>query len=444
MNFNFSAINLGCNKNLVDLEFTLGAVFANREVAPNYFTDPEDEDVEYVIINTCSFLSTSRQEAQETITYYDNLWKKIIITGCYVQLADSDFLAWLKNLYRIIPFEKLDNVEEELFNNSKIQEFREKKLDSYLQGIYQNQIWKKAFIWKWNEVRAYMNADSWYEYLKIAEWCDNSCTFCIIPSIRGNQKSRQIKDIVNEAVAMINSGIKEIIIIAQDTTRYGVDNYWEPKLIELSRQINSIDADFKFRLLYMYPDNLSLDNLWQLQKLDKFIPYFDIPFQHISPTILKKMWRYYNEEWIFSFLDYIKINFKNYHLRTSFIIGFPWEKDTDFDLLCDFVKKYEFDSVALFEYHDEPLAASSKILPKVPDKTIKSRMKKLDKIINEIYDKKYRKDIWKKFIWFVVDYDKKNIWIRREIRAPEIDELDIISSKWFKDVELGDRVEYRL
>lgn len=444
MNFNFSAINLGCNKNLVDLEFTLGAVFANREVVPNYFTDPEDEDVEYIIINTCSFLSTSRQEAQETISYYDNLWKKIIITGCYVQLADSEFLAWLKNLYRIIPFEKLDNVEEEIFNNSKIQEFREKKLDSYLQDIYQNQIWKKAFVWKWNEVRAYMNADSWYEYLKIAEGCDNSCTFCIIPSIRGKQKSRQIEDIIDEVISMINSGIKEIIIIAQDTTRYGVDNYWEPKLIELSRQINAIDADFKFRLLYMYPDNLSLENLWQLWNLDKFIPYFDIPFQHISPTILKKMWRYYNKEWIFSFLDYIKNNFKNYHLRTSFIIGFPWETDTDFDLLCDFVKKYEFDSVALFEYHDESLAASSKILPKVPDKTIKSRMKKLDKIINEIYDKKYRKDIWKKFIWFVVDYDKKNIWIRREIRAPEIDELDVISSKWFKDVEVGDRVEYVL
>jgi len=461
MKFYFSSINLWCNKNLVDLEFIIWEVLKfSNDYDIRYFEDPEDNDAEYVFINTCWFLSTAREEAESTIKYYNDVWKKIIIIGCYIQVADKIFLDSLNNLYKIIPFVNYDIVWEILWinniNKPKLDTMKniwvlanlwKKKLDTYLSEIKSNQISKNAFIWKWDEVRAYINSPYWYEYLKIAEWCDNKCTFCIIPRIRWRQKSILIEDVIEQAKIMINSWIREIILIAQDTTRYWVDIYWEPRLIELLEQLEKLDWDFRYRLLYMYPDNISLKHLEKMKSFKKFIPYFDIPFQHISKSILKNMWRYYDTEYIFWFLDYIKNNFTKYFLRTAFIIWFPWESDKDFKELYDFVNKYRFDWVALFEYHDEPLASSSKLDWKIESKKALSRIKKLDKLINEIYIEKTRSDSWKIFSWTIEWIDWKSISVRRELRAPEIDELDTISKKQIiskSNLELWQVIEYRL
>lgn len=461
MKFHFSSVNLWCNKNLVDLEFIIWEVLKySQDYDIKYVENPEDDAAEFVFINTCWFLSTSREEAENTIKYYNDIWKKLIIIGCYIQVADKDFLSSLDNLYKIIPFLDYNSVNDILWINAKINintdilkniwlvaKIWEKKLEAYLSEIKSSQISKKAFIWKWDEVRAYINAPYWYEYLKIAEWCDNNCTFCIIPKIRWKQKSRAIEDILEEAKVMISSWIKEIILIAQDTTRYWVDIYSEPRLIELLEELEKLDWDFKFRLLYMYPDNISLSHLAKLKSFKKFIPYFDIPFQHISQNVLKNMWRYYDTESIFNFLDYIQNNFETYFLRTAFIIWFPWESDNDFDLLLDFVKKYRFDWVALFEYHDEPLAASSRLSNKIESKVALSRIKKLDKIINQIYIEKSFSDKWKIYSWIVEWINWKNILVRRELRAPEIDELDTvikkqIITKW--NLEIWSKIEFKI
>ncbi|EKE30334.1 MAG: MiaB-like protein tRNA modifying enzyme YliG [uncultured bacterium (gcode 4)] len=461
MKFYFSSINLWCNKNLVDLEFIIWEILKlSADFNIRYFEDPQDPMCEYVIVNTCWFLSTSREEAEMTIKQYDDLWRKIIIAWCYIQVANNDFLNSLKNLHKIIPFVDYKSIKEILWFWSsesidsealnKVAKFwalKEQKLESFIDWIKSNQIWKKAFIWKWDEVRAYINAPYGYEYLKIAEWCDNNCTFCIIPKIRWKQKSRPIEEIITEAKQMIANWIREIILIAQDTTRYWVDNYWEPRLIELLLELEKLDGDFKYRLLYMYPDNLTLDHLDKIKKLEKFIPYFDIPFQHISVDILKRMWRYYDTNAIFEFLDYIKSNFKDYFLRTAFIIWFPGETEKDHKELEDFVSKYCFDSVALFEYHDEPLAPSSKLDGKINSVVAQKRIKKLDKILQEVYAAKRKKDKWKTFVWILEWYEDDCALVRREIRAPEIDELDQVPfadlfGSW--DIEIGDIVEYRL
>lgn len=455
MKFHFSSINLGCNKNLVDLEFIIWEILSKSSDATldiAYFESPDDEEVDYVIINTCWFLSTSREEAESNIRYYDDLWKKIIIVWCYIQVSNEEFLKSLKNLYKIIPFISYDSVLEilnldswkKVINSDYI---KWKKLDKFISDIKSNQVWDKAFIWKWDEVRAYINSPYKYEYLKIAEWCDNACTFCIIPKIRWKQKSRKIEDIVEEAKLMINNWIKEIILIAQDTTRYWKDIYSEPKLIELLSELEKIDADFKYRILYMYPDNLSLNHLEKLKSFKKFIPYFDIPFQHISVSILKKMWRYYDTDAINNFLLYIKENFDEYHIRTSFIIWFPWESEEDFKELSDFIQKNKFDSVALFEYHDEQLAASSKFIDKIDSSISVKRIKKLDKILSEIYLKKNIDDKWKYFCWFLEWFEWNSILVRRQLRAPEIDELDKIKksqilTKW--DLDIWDFIEYKI
>ncbi|MDD4151287.1 MAG: MiaB/RimO family radical SAM methylthiotransferase [Candidatus Gracilibacteria bacterium] len=447
--FNFSAINLGCNKNLVDTEYAIGEILKGRNEEINFFENPEDDEVEYVLINTCGFLSSSRDEAEETIAYYDSIGKKVIIMGCYTSVKDDNFIKNLKNLHSIIDYTELSKIEKiPEISKDKLKsislKFKDKELDKYLKNIGGNQIEKKAFIWKGDEVRAYLNADFSYEFLKISEGCDNNCSFCIIPKIRGRQSSRKIEDILNEVKLMIKSGIKEIEIISQDTTRYGTDLYGETKLLDLLEEIDKISGDFKFRLFYMYPDTMTLSGLERLKNLKKMLPYFDIPFQHISPNILKKMGRFYDDNHIFKMLDYIKSEFPGIFIHTNFIVGFPGEAEEDFEMLLEFAKKYEFDSVSVFGYHDEILAASSKLGEKVDDKTINLRLKTLKKVLNEIYEKKQNARIGNKEIGFIHEIKKDKVIIRSEIKAPEIDDYDKV---WIKDVispniDLGEKVEY--
>ncbi len=425
MKFHFSSVNLWCNKNLVDAEHMLWLVLSKywqKWFDINFYQNPLDEEVEYILLNTCGFLSTAREEAEHIMRYYDDLWKKIILTWCYVQVADSEFLSTLKNLYRIIPFLDYNSFLELIwfpaFNVKKIENLKDQKLNKYLKEVDEKQKWNQAFSWKSDDIRAYLNAPLWYEYLKIAEWCDNSCTFCIIPRIRWKQKSKTIEDIEIEAKALIDAWVRDIILIAQDTTAYWTDIYWLPKLVDLLERLNEIEWDFTLRCLYMYPDNLNEEILKRLSRLNRFIPYFDIPFQHISEPILKRMWRYYDNNWIENILSSIRSNFKSPFIRTSFIIWFPWESDIDFNLLYDFVKSNEFDWVSLFEYHDEKLAASSKLDKKVDQKTSFSRINKLSKLLNEIAIRKKLSDKWKRLkmldeiiSWFVVRFSLQKLII---------------------------------
>ena len=430
---NFSAINLGCTKNLVDLEYTLWEILKlnSDEVEINFFPNPEEDEVEYVIINTCWFLSSSRAEAEWIMEDYDNIWKKLIIIGCYVPVKDNDFLAGLKNLEAVVPYEDVADTPKILIWSNKLDKLKKwlwklknSQIKKYLSSIGWDQIKNKAFIYGTESVRAFLHADKWYEYLKIAEWCNNKCSFCIIPNIRGKQRSRSIEDILEEVKIMINNWIKEIEIISQDTTRYWVDLYKTPKLLELLEEIDKLDWDFKIRLFYMYPDILSLTHIDRLAKLGKLLPYFDFPFQHISPEVLKNMGRFYDEKHILKLLDYIKEKFENPFFHTNFIVWFPWETEEDFEKLLDFAKKYEFDSVSVFWYHDEPLADSSKLDNKIDAKTIKQRLKKLKVVLNEVYNKKDKARLEKQEIGYIEEIHDDYTIIRPEIKAPEVDDYD--------------------
>ncbi|MDD2907305.1 MAG: MiaB/RimO family radical SAM methylthiotransferase [Candidatus Gracilibacteria bacterium] len=461
---NFSAINLGCNKNMVDTEFTIGEILKlnSSEVEINFYPDPEDEEVEYVIINTCGFLSSSRDEAEETIWAYDNMGKKVILIGCYVPVKDDSFLSSLKNLEAVVPYEEVKNTSSILLNNislpngegieqkiSKLKtglaNLKKDKLKAYLSSIGGDQIGTKAHIYGTESVRAFLHSYKGYEYLKIAEGCNNKCSFCIIPNIRGKQRSRTIEDILEEVKIMVNSGIKEIEIISQDTTRYGVDLYKAPYLLELLEKIDEIPGDFKIRLFYMYPDILSLTHIDRLANLKKLLPYFDFPFQHISPNVLKNMNRFYDDSHISKIIDYIKEKFPNNFFHTNFIIGFPGETEDDFNMLLDFAKKYEFDSVSVFGYHDEPLADSNKLANKIDAKTIKNRVKTMKTLLNEIYDKKDKARLNTKQIGYIEELYEDYAIIRPEIKAPEIDDLDKVDFADIDgdfDLDLGMIVEY--
>ncbi|MDD2745862.1 MAG: radical SAM protein [Candidatus Gracilibacteria bacterium] len=462
MSFYFSSVNLGCSKNLVDLEFAIGQIlkFSDR-MDIQYFDTPEDEGAEFILVNTCGFLSTAREESEQTLKYFDELGKKVILMGCYVSVKDDAFLSSLKNLYAVLPFTDYATIEKMLLgevpkvNSAAIAKLKsglgglkEGKLREYLASIGGSQIGKKAFVWKGDEIRAYIHAPFGYEYLKIAEGCDNNCTFCIIPKIRGRQKSRPIEDVIKEAEVMIASGIREIEIICQDTTRYGTDLYDEPRLFELLEKLDALPGDFRFRLFYLYPDTLTFAHLERLAKLKKLIPYFDIPFQHYSANILKRMGRFYDQAHIGRLLEYIRANFPGSFIRTAFIIGFPGDTQADSEEHCEFVKKEKFESVGIFQYHDEPLAASSKLDCKVNDVQARTRIKKLGKILDEVYRDHAKAVKGKTFSGYVMQAEEKTVIIRREIQAPEIDEYDEVLYKNIQvpvgEVELGAFVTYTL
>jgi ribosomal protein S12 methylthiotransferase len=463
--FAFSAINLGCSKNLVDLEYAIGEIlkYSDRaEIA--YIEDPESVDTDYVLVNTCGFLSSARQESEETLAYYDSLGKKLILMGCYVSVKDDAFLAGLKNLVSIVPFMSYSVIEElVLWKKSKFnlgaivkakqahKESKEKTLANYLASIEAPGKNKKAFVWRWDEVRAYMHAPFGYEYLKIAEWCDNNCTFCIIPTIRGRQTSRPIESIVEEVKVMLSQGIREIQILSQDTTRYGTDIYGEPRLMEMLRAVDEtiaeINPEATFRVYYLYPDILTLSHIDELAKLKHFLPYFDIPFQHASERVLRLMWRHYDRAHIDAFLEKIRNIFPKGFIRTAFIVGFPWETDEDFEVLKDFVTKYEFESVGIFEYHDEPLSASYKLPDKVSDDIAKIRINELSPLLDEVYEKKRNARRKEKQVGYIMEIWEKMAIIRPELHAPEVDEYDEVMLEDIENQserEIGSKVTYIL
>lgn len=461
--FAFSAINLGCSKNMVDLQFAIGEILKFSDRAPIEFVeDPESPKAEYVIVNTCGFLSSAREESEETLAYYDSLGKKLILMGCYVSVKDDKFLSSLSNLHSIVPFMSYSVIEELVlgkkskFNLSAIvrakqahKESKEKTLSNYLASIEAPGKDKKAFVWRGDEVRAYMHAPFGYEYLKVAEGCDNNCTFCIIPTIRGRQTSRPIESIVEEVKVMLAQGIQEIQILSQDTTRYGTDIYGEPRLMEL---LTAIDETIEqqsptatFRVYYLYPDILTLSHIDELAKLRHFLPYFDIPFQHASERVLKLMGRHYDRAHIDAFLDKIRSTFPSAFIRTAFIIGFPGETDEDFEIVKNFVQKYQFESVGIFQYHDEPLATSSKLPNKVDDTLAKSRIRELQPLLDGIYESKRNARKWTKQVGYIMEIHEKTAIIRPELHAPEVDEYDkVVLGNIEGRIEIGKKIAYSL
>ena len=443
--FNFSFINLWCNKNLVDTQFLMGRIFDlwmnNPNYEINYSSDPYDKDVEFVFLNTCWFLSSGRDEMIDKIGDLLGEWKKVYLLWCWLQyykklLSETNLASLIKEVSAKDP--------EYLFFLSR-SDFENISISNLIKWYNSPDFEDFKFT---DSPRAYTNAEYKFEYLKIAEWCDNHCTFCIIPQLRWKQKSLPIEKVIDEIRNMIDAWIQEIILIAQDTTTYGRDLYGESKLFQLLEEIEKINANFTYRLLYLYPDIITIKELQRLTKFKKFIPYFDIPLQHISSSILKRMGRFYNEEKIYKLLDFIKKEFPINFIRTNFIIWFPGETNEDHEKLIKFIKLKYFDNIALFEYHDEPFATSSKLDNKVPDKTIRKRFTATRQLVNhQLLDRENNKK-WKEGIWYIMDFTDDEITVRPQLHAPEIDPYDDIKPKqiiWvFKDKEpvIWDLIKY--
>jgi len=255
---------------------------------------------------------------------------------------------------------------------------------------------------------------------------------------------------VQEVQNMLNAGIEEIILIAQDTNRYGVDLYGKAMLFELLAELEKIEWDWMYRILYLYPDILTLRQLEKLKKFKKFIPYFDVPLQHISENILKNMWRFYDQKHIKNLLNFIEKNFETKFVRTNIIVWFPGETEENFQELCEFLEKTTFDNVAIFEYHDEVLADSSKLGNKVDESTIRKRFQKVKKILEaKNVSIKNDNNFWY-VMWFKWREKDPTIIVRPWLHAPEIDSYDeiklgdILEIHWDDDwIDIGSKILYR-
>lgn len=423
---------------MVDTQFLLGRILwfnnLNSNYEVNYFANPDESEVEYIFVNTCGFLSSGRKEMMDTLQKLINDGKKPIVLGCWVQYfqtLDKNNAPEILNKISLLSWGDLDKITIldiiKWYSSKKFEEFE-------FNG----------------NVRAYTNSIYSFEYIKIAEWCNNNCSFCIIPKIRGKQKSISIEKVLLEVENMVKSGIQEIIILSQDTTRYGIDLYWKPAMFELLEKLEELPYDFKYRLLYLYPDIVTLKQLEKLKTFKKFIPYFDIPLQHISSWVLKRMWRFYDSAYINQFLDFIDKNFETRFVRTNIIVWFPWETEQDFAELKDFLEKWYFDNVALFEYHDEPMADSSKLDNKVDDNVISERFQILRQIVDKQLEEKELAKKWTQQEWFVMDILENTLMVRPWLNAPEIDSYDevpfelirwVYNEEW--EVDIGTKIIYQ-
>lgn len=450
----FSFINLGCTKNLVDTQFLLGRILERRPDQFFYAVDPFSDEVELVFLNTCGFISSGRQEMFHTMKKLLRKKKKICLLGCAVQyfeklvkdarLSDAETQEW----------ETLKSHPGLTFlSRSELANFEPSLLEKPLIAGGEQLFDGSDFQWQEN-ARAYTNSELGFEYLKIAEGCNNHCSFCIIPTIRGKQRSLSLEAVIAEARNLIASGVRELILIAQDSTRYGVDLYGKSQLFELLEGIDALEGDFHYRVLYLYPDLLTKKHLERLTKLKKFIPYFDLPLQHASPKILKAMGRFYDHQMTLELLNFIERHFPERFVRTNFIIGFPGETEEDFQVLMDFIRGDWFENIALFEYHDEPLAASSLLPDKVEAKTIRKRFLEAKKLVDELQAQRSQ-HATKEKTWTISEFrsDTQGNWrlmVRPFLHCPEIDEEDEIQVEQVmqcfdgEELTLGSRIAYRL
>ena len=345
--------HLGCEKNRIDTEHILGLL-----VKAGYSVDSNEELADYVIVNTCSFIEAAREESVRTLVELAEADKKIVVTGCMAQHFQAELLDELPEAVAVVgtgDYHKIVDVMERVQQGSRVTEITPEP--TYIAD---------------ETVPRYRTTSEGVAYLRIAEGCDYRCAFCIIPHLRGNQRSRTIESIVAEAQQLANQGVKEIILISQITTNYGIDIYGKPQLAQLLRALGKVDIPW-IRMHYTYPTGLTPEVLTAIQEIPNVLPYLDLPLQHSHPDILRAMNRPWQGRVNDRIIDNIKSALPNAVLRTTFIVGFPGETNTHFEHLLKFVKRHQFDHVGVFTFSPEEGTPADNLPNPVPQAVMDAR-----------------------------------------------------------------------
>ena len=409
-------VSHGCAKNLVDSELILGILAQN-----GYKITLNEDESDIVVVNTCSFICDAERESIHTILELVDEGKKVIVTGCLAQKHAGEIKESIPEIKAVIgttDFHKIIDVIKRIEKEDYVEEVSVEPNYIYPEDVERQQIT--------------MGASS---YIKIADGCNYRCGYCIIPYLRGNMHSRKIEDIVNEAKAMVKKGVTEIILVAQDTTGYGVDIYQKPMLAELLKELNKIEGLGWIRVMYAYPTQMKDELLKTINDCEKVVKYVDIPLQHSHPEMLKLMNRP-----AFDYkpmIENIRKQIPDVSIRTAFIVGYPGETEEHFEHLCEFVREMKFDRMGVFCYSREKGTASYNMKPSVPQRVAKQRDKKLMKIQQEISKERNQRFVGKLIPCIIECYsDDGEVIARTQYDAPEID--GIVNIKTDKHVVPGD------
>ena len=399
---NVGFISLGCSKNLVDTEMTIGLFKKNNY---NIVNEPQKADI--IVINTCGFIESAKEEAINTILemaeYKKNRCKYLIVMGCLVQRYKEDLEKLIPEVDLFIKYSDYNSLWEQIEN---------------LIGPDTKKTYKSLEF-----MDRVITTGKNFAYLRIAEGCSNFCTFCAIPSIRGKYVSRKLEDILEEANKLAEEGYTELIFIAQDTTKYGIDIYGKPKLAYLLSKLCEIDGIKWIRFLYSYPETITDELIETVKNNKKICSYFDIPIQHISNQVLKRMNRKSTKESIYNLITKLRNEIPNVIIRTTVMVGFPGETKEDFEELYEFVKWAKFDRLGAFSYSKEDNTPAEKLTGQIHPMTKKSRLNKIMKLQQTISDEKNKKLIGKEFEVLVEakSFDGKFYIARSYMDVPEID-----------------------
>lgn len=424
-------ISLGCDKNRVDTEKMLGYLKDS-----DYVITDDIRDSEIIIINTCAFIEKARKESIDTILdtvlLKEQKCEKIIVSGCLSQKYLDDLIKELPEVDAFIGtsnYSDIAKIINRLYNGEQ----------------YYNNIPKDNDV-----IERVLTTPGHYAYLKIADGCDNRCTFCAIPDIRGHYRSRIKENILKEAQELVDMGVKEILLVAQDTGRYGTDLYKEYNITSLLRDLIKIDGVEWIRLLYCYPETITDELLNLMVNEPKICNYLDIPLQHIDDTILKKMNRHITEEGIKNLIKKIRAS-GDISIRSTFILGFPQETNEQFDKLLNFLKEYKLDNVGFFTYSKETGTPASmmsgQISAKIKNQRLKAAAIVQQKVVIENNKKYLNKTL--KVLYEGIDYNKNLFFGRSQYNAPDVDTTVYFSGKFadignFYDVKIIDVLTYDL
>lgn len=424
-------VSHGCAKNLVDSELMLGLLSEN-----GYGITLDEKDADIVIINTCSFIHDAEKESVDSILEMINDGKKVIIAGCLAQKHGEELKKAIPEISALVgttDFTKIINVIKAIEDGKE-----------YIEEV-SNQ---PKYIYPENIKRQQITVGS-SSYIKIADGCNYRCGYCIIPYLRGDYHSRKMEDIIAEANELVKKGVTEIILIAQDTTGYGVDLYKKPMLPELLRELNKIENLGWIRIMYAYPTQMTDELLDAIAECDKVVKYVDIPLQHSHPDMLKRMNRP-SFDYV-PMIENIRKRVPNVAIRTAFIVGYPGETEEEFEHLYNFVKEMKFNKMGVFEYSREKGTPSYSMKPQISKKIMKERYNKLMELQQGI-SKEINEGFIGKTIPCIIESftDDGYVIARSQNDAPEVDGLVYIKTDEqlvpgdIEDVKIIDCDEYDL
>lgn len=423
----YAFVSLGCPKNLVDSERMLGLLQLD-----GYDLVSEPEHADFVVVNTCGFIEQARAESFAAIHEMLELKRKgaikgVIVSGCLAERQKELLLEECPEIDHLVGVFGRDHVT--------------KVADRLIGGLNeQRTVFQPAPTQALSDRNRLRITPQHFSYLKISEGCDRLCTFCAIPKMRGKHVSKPMEEIVAEARELAESGVRELNIVAQDTTYYGKDLYGEPRLRELLGQLEQVDGIEWIRLMYLYPMYFGQDLIEAIAASNKIVPYLDMPLQHINDTMLKRMQRRVNREETEQLLSRLRGTISNLVMRTTFITGFPGETDEQFAELLEFVEQQRFERVGVFTYSFEPDTPAARLPDHVPDEVKEERRKRLMAAQQRIAFEWNAGQVGRR-LDVLIDRPvpgEKRAWIGRSYAdAPDIDQVVYVTGKKLRPGQLA-------